>query len=292
VYAGGKRVEGLDSNLIDVVRRALEEDAAGDDVTTRILVGERVEGRAVITVRAAGVASGQKCARAVFSVLDGSMEYEVSQPDGSSVRPGDIIAVVRGNLRAILSGERTALNLLQHLSGVATLTRSFVEKVRGTGATILDTRKTTPGLRALEKEAVLHGGGKNHRADLAGLILVKDNHITAAGGLDAVIRCLGERLGDAEIEVTSIEELRRFSNRPPLRIMLDNFDPSSVERALQEMKGWKHRPQVEVSGGVTIDTVGEYALNGVDFISIGSLTSSAPALDMSLSIEGGEEYGG
>lgn len=278
-------MEGLDRKVRDVARMALEEDAASNDITTNSLIGERLSGRAVVTVRTAGVISGQACARAVFDILDESSMYAVTIPDGSPVRPGDVIADVRGKLRAILSGERTALNLLQHLSGVATLTRRFVERVGGSGIEILDTRKTIPGLRALEKEAVLHGGGKNHRSDLASLVLVKENHIRAAGGLDNVIAGLRERIEQAEVEVTSVDELKRLRGKPPWRVMLDNFDPSGVREALREMKEWKRKPQVEVSGGVTIDSIDGYVIEGVDFISVGSLTSSATALDMSLALE-------
>jgi nicotinate-nucleotide pyrophosphorylase (carboxylating) len=278
-------VEDLDRMVTVVAKRALEEDAAANDITTRSVVGKRRSGRAAIKVRSAGVISGQACARTVFRLLDQSLTYNEVRSDGSRVRPGDCIAGVSGTLRPILSGERTALNLLQHLSGIATLTDLFVERVSGSGVEILDTRKTIPGMRALEKQAVLHGGGRNHRHDLAGLVLVKENHITAAGGLERVLEGLGARLDEAEIEVTSLEELERLRVRPPWRIMLDNFDPGGVREAVMEVRGWQRIPEIEVSGGVTIDTIDQYIIDGVDYISVGSLTSSAPALDMSLTIE-------
>jgi len=150
---------------------------------------------------------------------------------------------------------------------------------------ILDTRKTTPGMRLLEKEAVLHGGGKNHRKDLAGLILVKENHIAAAGGLERVVELLGARIAETEIEVSSLEELKGLRGSHPARIMLDNFAPEDAEEAMEELKGWDARPEIEVSGGVTLETARSYASLGVDYISVGSITVSAPALDMSLILE-------
>ena len=281
-------MEGPGNDIAVIVERALREDAAGRDLTTATLVGSEARGRAVIRARSAGTISGQKCARTVFSLLDFSIAYDEVKRDGSSALEGEIIAAVEGNIGAILAGERTALNFLQHLSGIATSVRGFVERVEGTGTVILDTRKTTPGLRMLEKEAVLHGGGRNHRKDLAGLILVKENHIAAAGGLERVIDLLGRRIEEAEIEVASLEELRVLRGRSPLRIMLDNFTQEGVREALEEMREWDPRPEIEVSGGVTIETAGAYAALGVDYISVGSITASAHALDMSLIIEGVE----
>lgn len=278
-------MEGRDNERAGIVERALREDAAHGDVTTGALVGEGARGRAVIRARADGIISGQGCSRTVFSLLDPSISYDAVKSDGSTVLGEEIIAVIEGSISAILAGERTALNFLQHLSGIATSVRRFVERVEGTGVRILDTRKTTPGLRKLEKEAVLHGGGTNHRKDLAGHVLVKENHITAAGGLEQVIEILGGRIEKAEIEVASLEELRRLRGVRPWRIMLDNFTPDGVREAMEEVGTWKPKPEIEVSGGVTIETVGAYAALGVDFISIGSITASAPALDMSLMIE-------
>jgi nicotinate-nucleotide pyrophosphorylase (carboxylating) len=272
-----------DRALAELVQRALEEDSAGNDVTTAMTVGSGT-GRASIVARSAGVVSGHRAARMVYGLLDRRVEYADATPDGASFLPGDVVAEVEGPICAILTGERTALNFLQHLSGVATLTSRFVALVEGTGIRILDTRKTTPGLRDLEKEAVVHGGGLNHRRDLSELVLVKENHVAAAGGLDAVIERLGEAIGRAEIEVTSIEELRKLEGTPPWRIMLDNFDPEMVTAALEELGGWQKRPPVEVSGGITLSSIGAYAVSGIDFISIGSLTSSAPSVDMSLEV--------
>ncbi len=266
--------------------RALEEDAAFNDRTTRLLVRENTVGNAIIRVNSAGVISGQRCAETVFRILDSDIRYSAVAGDGSRVKPADTIARMSGKLTAILSGERTALNFLQHLSGIATLTAAFVERVQGTGVVILDTRKTTPGLRFLEKEAVVHGGGRNHRVNLERYILVKENHITAACGLPAVLDTLGTDLHETEIEVSSLDELRSLRNRQVGRVMLDNFTPSMLTAALEELKRWDRTPEVEVSGGIDLDTITSYAQEGVDFISVGSLTSSAPVLDMTLKVEG------
>jgi nicotinate-nucleotide pyrophosphorylase (carboxylating) len=271
----------------DCVRRALEEDAAGGDRTTGVLVAAAAKGRARITAKATGVISGQRAAEAVFTLLDEGIEYLPLCGDGSIVRPGDSIATVAGSARALLSGERTALNFLQHLSGIATLTARYVDAVKGTGVVILDTRKTTPGLRVLEKRAVADGGGRNHRIDLAGAILVKENHITAAGGLDRLIERLGrDGLGEAIVEISDLEQLAALRATPPARIMLDNFTAASVAAAIKELASWKTgAPEVEVSGGITLETVHLFAIPGVHYLSIGSLTSSAPALDLSMIIE-------
>ncbi len=280
-------MEGLEREIRDRVKRALEEDAAGMDRTTNALVGEAALGGALITAKAHGVISGHGAAEAVFATLDRAVEYLPRREDGGRVGPGDTVAVVRGSLRALLSGERTALNFLQHLSGIATLTALYVDAVKGTGIVILDTRKTTPGLRLLEKRAVADGGGKNHRFDLAGAILVKENHITAAGGLERVVEGLGRNgLREAIIEISTLEQLGLLRDAPPARVMLDNFTPPMVEEAIEELGLWGTAvPEVEVSGGITLETIRSYAVRGVHYISVGSLTSSAPALDLSLTLE-------
>lgn len=281
-------MEDREKTLAEIVRRALVEDAARKDVTTRLLVDAARLGDAVIRAKAPGVVSGHEAAREVFSALDASIAYSPMAPDGSPVGSGAAVARVYGHVRAILAGERVALNFLQRLSGIATTTAAFVERVKGTGVVILDTRKTTPGLRVLEKMAVVHGGGQNHRANLAELILVKKNHIAAAGGLASVLKKLGSgRLSQAEIEVTSVAELRMLREGTPKRVMLDNFAPDAVAAAVAEIQSWAERtPEVEVSGGMSLDTVAQYAIPGVNFISVGSLTSQAPVLDMNLTVEG------
>jgi len=281
-------VEELERSLDEVVRRALAEDEARADVTTKLLVGRSVSGDAVIKAKGVGVVSGHSAAEAVFKTLDKTISYVATATDASRVERGQAVARMRGRVGAILAGERTALNFLRHLSGVATLTAAFVEKAKGTGITILDTRKTTPGLRPLEKRAVVHGGGQNHRWNLAQMILVKENHLKAGGGLAKVIAKLGpEKLASAEIEVATMDELRMLRETPPRRIMLDNFSPESVREAVAEIEAWGGtRPEIEVSGGIELDTFAAYAIQGVNFVSIGSLTSQAPVLDMSLLVEG------
>lgn len=278
-------MEGLRQEIERSVAAALAEDEAAADATTRLLVPDSLAGRAGIVSRAAGVISGQECAAEVFRQLGGDVSWEPSAPDGCAVTPGMLVARLSGPFGQILSGERTALNFLCHLSGIATLTASFVEKVSGTGVRILDTRKTTPGMRAVEKMAVAHGGGQNHRHDLASYILVKENHIIAAGGIEAVIERLGEFLAGCEIEVRDLDELQSLSALPPGRIMLDNFTPSQIREAVAAVRTWDRIPEIEVSGGITLENVGEHAIEGVDFISTGSITASAPSLDLSLLVE-------
>jgi nicotinate-nucleotide pyrophosphorylase (carboxylating) len=280
-------VEEREKRLDDLVRTALAEDAARKDATSKLLVDAARVGDAVVRAGEPGVVSGHEAAGATFRMIDPSLAYSATVSDGGRVQRGSVVARVYGRVRAILSAERTALNFLQHCSGIATLVAAFAERVRGTGVVILDTRKTTPGLRILEKAAVVHGGGRNHRANLAAMILVKENHIAAAGGLAEVLAKLGSaHLPNAEIEVRSLEELRMLKGAPPKRIMLDNFEPALVREAVAEIKSWAAAPEIEVSGGVNLDTVAAYAVPGVDFISIGALTNRAPALDMSLDLEG------
>ena len=278
-------MEGLRQEIERSVAAALAEDEVASDATTRLLVPDSLEGRAVITSKGSGVISGQACAAEVFRQLGGEVVYEPAVPDGFSVSPGTKVAGLAGPLGRILSGERTALNFLCHLSGISTLTASFVKKVSGTGVRILDTRKTTPGMRATEKRAVVDGGGVNHRHDLASYILVKENHIAAAGGIGAALERLGDFLAGCEIEVRDIAELQSLSALPPGRVMLDNFSTVQISEAVSVVRSWERRPEIEVSGGITLDNVAEHALEGVDFISVGSITASALSLDLSLLVE-------
>ncbi len=278
-------MERLRREIERIVAAALAEDEAGADATTKLLVPDSLEGSAAIVSRAEGVVSGQECAAEVFRQLGGTVSYEALVPDGGAARPGERIASLAGPLGSILSGERTALNFLCHLSGVATLTAAFAEKLSGTAVRILDTRKTIPGMRALEKAAVLHGGGLNHRHDLASYILVKENHVSAAGGMEAVLERLGGFLPRCEIEVRDLDELRSLSQAPPGRVMLDNFTPALVREAVSMVRSWESVPEIEVSGGITLGNVAEYAVEGVDFISTGAVTASAPPLDLTLLVE-------
>ena len=278
-------MDSLRKEIERVVAAALAEDEASADATTRLLVPESRTGRAVIVSKGTGVISGQECAAEVFRQLGGEVAYEPSAPDGSAVMPGMPVARLEGPLGPILSGERTALNFLCHLSGIATLTAEFVGKVSGTGVRILDTRKTTPGMRAVEKSAVSHGGGANHRHDLASYILVKENHIAAAGGIASTLEKLGDFLTGCEIEVRDMDGLASLSKLPPGRVMLDNFTPAQVRGAVKLVRSWQRRPEIEVSGGITLKNVKKYSIEGVDFISVGALTASAPSLDLSLLVE-------
>ncbi len=275
--------EGIDR----LVEGAVAEDTGDRDPTTELLVGDEVAGVGRITARGDGVISGQECAAKVFRRVDPDLEYVESIGDGGKAEAGNTVAEIRGRVASILSAERTALNFLGHLSGIATMTSLFVKKVKGTGVTILDTRKTLPGLRFLEKKAVRDGGGKNHRLNLGGLILVKENHIQAAGGLSRTLEKLaGEYLDRSEIEVSSLQELDLLIKRPPMRIMLDNFTPAMVAKALSKLVNREgKRPEIEVSGGISLENITDYAVKGVDYISIGSITLSAPALDISLILE-------
>ncbi len=281
-------MEEVEKSLIEIVKKALAEDAVREDVTTRLLVKRSLSGDAVIKAKGRGVVSGHEAAELVFKTLDKTISYVATATDASNVEKGQAVARMRGRVSAILGGARAALNFLQHLSGVATLTAAFVEKVKGTGVTILDTRKTTPGMRPLEKKAVRNGGGENHRWNLSQMILVKENHVKAAGGLAKVLEKLApEDIAKAEIEVTSLAELGELRESPPMRIMLDNFTPEMVAEAVALVNGWGGLPpQIEVSGGVDLSNVMRYAIPGVNFISVGSLTAQAPILDMSLILEG------
>jgi len=273
------------------VSAALAEDVGAADWTTRWTVREGTAGWAEIVARAAGVVAGTRQAEAVFRRLDPAIRVRWDRVDGDRVGSGEMVAEVRGELAAILTGERTALNFLGRLSGVATLASRYVDAVRGSGCRIVDTRKTTPAWRRLEKEAVAAGGAGHHRAGLHDMVLLKENHILATGGigpaLDAVMGRAGERGLEVEVEVTSLEELREVLSRPPPgrpdRILLDNMPLQMLEAAVREVRATEPPvPLLEASGGVTLDSVRRIAESGVDMISVGALTHSAPTLDLSL----------
>ena len=269
----------------DVVAAALREDAAASDATTAFLDLAGTPVRAEIVAGADGVIAGLEVAAATFAALDAATAFTPRCSDGDRVEPGVVIAQVVGDAGAVLPAERVALNFMQRLSGVATMTARFVDAVAGTGVTILDTRKTTPQLRALEKYAVTAGGGTNHRFNLSDMMLIKENHLRAAGGLNAVRRQLAERPGmRVEIEVDSIEMLDEASELAVDRIMLDNFTPQQVESAVKRVREKNSAIEIEVSGGVNLQNVRDYALPGVNFISIGALTHAASWLDMSLEV--------
>ncbi len=266
-----------------VVREALAEDVRDGDVTTDALFDESATGTAELLIKEPGVVCGLAAAEAVFRALDDEISFEPLVRDGDVVEPGPA-ARVDGSLRALLTGERTALNLLGRLSGVATLTRRYVDAVDGTGARILDTRKTTPGLRELEKYAVACGGGTNHRLGLYDAILVKDNHIRFAGGVTAAVRQL-RQAGTAlplQVEAETLSDVREALAAGVDSILLDNMPPDTLREAVALAGG---RVPLEASGGVTLDTVRTVAETGVDFISIGALTHAARSLDVSMEVQ-------
>ncbi|MGZ4209314.1 MAG: carboxylating nicotinate-nucleotide diphosphorylase [Actinomycetota bacterium] len=267
--------------LRDIVRRALTEDDAWNDITTKATVPEGEKGRGRLIARVACVVAGTEAFAATFREMDESVTIDIRVPDGSRAEPGGTIASVEGSVRAILAAERTALNLIQRLSGVATLTRAFVEAAGGTE--IRDTRKTTPGLRLLEKEAVRAGGGVNHRFSLGDAVLIKDNHIVSAGDIARAVRAAKDVRVHVEVECETIDQVRSALGAGADELLLDNMDVETMRRAVELAKAAGAR--TEASGGVSLATVGTIAKTGVDSISVGALTHSAPAIDLSLEVE-------
>jgi nicotinate-nucleotide pyrophosphorylase (carboxylating) len=275
----------IDFALDDFLRAALREDLgrAGDLTTDAIVAPERT-GSADIVAREAGTVSGLRAAARVFTLLDPAVRVEPFVGDGAAVAAGTRLATITGSLRTILTGERTALNVLGRLCGVATATRRYVRLVEGTTATIVDTRKTTPGMRALEKAAVRHGGGKNHRFGLDDAILIKDNHVAVAGGVIPAIeaaRAYAGHLVMIEVEVDSLVQLDEALSAGANIVLLDNFTPEALAEGVRRARG---RALLEASGGVNATTVRAIAESGVDLISIGALTHSAATLDVALDI--------
>ncbi len=266
-----------------LVRAALVEDLGrAGDVTTDAIVPAACVWRATMVARQAGVVAGLDLARLAFHLCDKNIAFDVRIPDGSPVAPGAVIATVEGSARAMLAAERTALNFLGHLSGIATATRALVEAARPHKARICDTRKTTPGLRAIEKYAVRAGGGSNHRFGLDDAILIKDNHIAVAGGVRPAVeraRAAAGHLVKIELEVDSLDQLAEAMDLPIDAVLLDNMDPATLAEAVRRVNG---RFITEASGGVTLATVPAIAATGVDRISCGWLTHSAPVLDIGL----------
>ena len=273
----------IESAAADVVARSLVEDIGLGDLTSRALFGPEDSCRAKVLLKEEGVVCGLEVARAAFRRLDETIEFEPLIEEGARVSeiPKEL-ARLAGHTRAILGAERVALNLLGRLSGIATLTRAFVAAVEDTGATILDTRKTTPGLRALEKYAVQVGGGFNHRLGLYDAVLVKDNHLRLAGGVEKAVRRLrGSIRLPLEVEADTFEQVEQALELGVERILLDNMSPVEVAAAVELVAA---RAQLEVSGGVTLDNVRAYAVTGVNAISIGALTHSPRSLDVSLEV--------
>ena len=274
----------LDDLLVrPIVDLALAEDLGrAGDITGQACIDPDARLSVVWASRQDGRVSGLSCARLSLAALDPPARFEVVPPDGADAAPGAILARAEGNARAVLAAERTGLNLLGRLSGIATLTRAYVRLVEGTGATIVDTRKTTPGLRALEKYAVRCGGGVNHRFGLDDAILIKDNHVAACGGVGEAVRRARAHAGHlvkVEVEVDGLDQLEEALKHGPDVVMLDNFSLDDLRTAVRAAKG---RAVLEASGGVNLTTVRAIAETGVDVISVGALTHSAPVLDIGL----------
>jgi len=278
------------AELLDLVRLALEEDVGPGDATTEWTVPEGRRGAADVVAKAEAVVAGLAAFECTFDLIDPAVDIEPHVPSGASVEPGQVVLSLSGPARALLTGERVALNFLGRLSGIATLTRAFVRAVAGTGARVVDTRKTTPGLRALEKYAVRVGGGHNHRFGLADGVLIKDNHIAIVGSIEnavAAVRANVSHLQKIEVEVDRIDQIPEALQAGADAILLDNMTPEQTREAvaLVRSKPGGERILLESSGGVTLDTVRAYAEAGVDLISSGALTHSAPAVDISLDID-------
>jgi nicotinate-nucleotide pyrophosphorylase (carboxylating) len=285
VLGGRAAAAGLDEGaLAAVVRRALAEDVGSGDLTSEGLIPARARCRAVLVLEEPGVACGLGAAQAVFAALDPSVVVEPLVGEGARVEEAPaLLARIDGNARAVLAGERTALNLLGRMCAIATVSARYVEQVAGSGVTILDTRKTTPGLRALERYAVRCGGATNHRAGLYDAILVKENHLRLSGGVGAALAALAARSGlPVEVEAETLAEVAEALEGGAARILLDNMTVAEVREAVGFVAG---RAQLEASGGITLETVRAYAETGVDCISVGALTRSVRALDVSLEVE-------
>lgn len=271
----------------DIVRAALKEDLGhGHDITTECVVPLDKDARAVVNARQSGRLAGIVAGLAAFTITDPDCEIELLKTDGEDVEAGEDIAIITGSARSILTAERTALNFMQHLSGIATLTKKYVDAIDGSGAKIAESRKTIPGMRSLAKQAVRLGGGMNHRFGLDDAILIKDNHIALAGGIYPALEMANQNAGHMvkiEIEVDTLDQLDEVLTHGGADIiMLDNFDVKDMVEAVKRING---RAIIEASGGVNLNTVADIADTGVHIISVGALTHSAPALDIGLDVE-------
>ncbi len=276
--------EGWNPGLERLILTALEEDAGTGDVTTLCCLNGREEASAEVTAKEDMVVAGLAVFEKVFLLVDPLLRFEAPGKDGEAVRAGQVVSSISGNAASILLAERTALNFFQRMSGIATLTRRYVDCVAGTGARILDTRKTVPGHRVLDKYAVRTGGGVNHRSGLSGGVLIKDNHIRAAGGVTAAVRRCVERVSHTfriEVETRTIQEVREALAAGAGMILLDNMPVDRIREAVMLVD---RKVPLEASGGVTLENVREIAETGVDFISVGALTHSARAADISLNL--------
>jgi len=275
-------VDELNDRLIDL---SFSEDIGDGDHTTLCCIPEDAMGKSKLLIKEEGILAGMRIAKEIFHRFDPTMEVEQFMEDGAHVKPGDVAMIVTGKVRSLLQTERLMLNVMQRMSGIATMTAKYVKRLEGTNTRVLDTRKTTPGMRMLEKEAVKIGGGVNHRIGLFDMILLKDNHVDFAGGIaNALDRCAAyqkeKRLNlKVEIECRSFDEIRQVMEHGGAdRIMLDNFSVEDTKKAVELID---HRFETESSGGITYDTLRDYAECGVDYISVGALTHSVKGLDMS-----------
>ena len=273
-------------NIDELIKLALAEDIGDGDHSSLATIDPKAQGKAELVIKEKGIVAGIDVARRVFALVDGSIRFEQLMKDGDAVVPGDVVFRVQGPSVSLLTAEHLALNYMQRMSGIATKTRYYVDLIAGTRTKILDTRKTTPLMRALEKQAVVLGGGNNHRFGLFDMIMIKDNHIDFAGGIgtaiDAVHKYLKEKGKDLkiEIEVRDFDELQQVMAHGKVdRIMLDNFSPDDIRKALKIIDG---KYETEASGGITEESIRSYAETGVDFISVGALTHHIRSLDMSL----------
>ena len=273
--------------LRPMVERALVEDFGNSgDITARLLVPESATGSLVMRARETGVIAGMQAAEMTYALVDPSVKFEVLKPTGSEVDEKDIIARISGPSRSLLSAERVALNFLGRMSGIATLTSKYVNLIDGTSARIAATRKTTPGLRAIEKQAVLAGGGFTHRESLSAAIMIKDNHIALAGGVDAALGAIkknADHMAKVSVEVDTLEQLKKVLVWGPDVVLLDNMGPEKLREAVKIVQAFDGRtPTLEASGGVNLRTVKDLAETGVNIISIGALTHSAPNFDIGM----------
>lgn len=269
--------------LEPIVRLALQEDLGrAGDLTTDATIPADAQSAAQIRARKPGVVAGIDAAWLALRMIDANVRFDVLKPDGSAIEPGDVVIDFSGSSRSILTAERTILNFMGRLSGIATLTREFVSRIEGTTARIVCTRKTTPGHRAIEKRAVRCGGGTSHRYGLDDAIMIKDNHIAAAGSLEDAVKRAQDYAGHLrmiEVEVDTLEQLERLIPLKPHAVLLDNMDPATLSKAVEMVGG---AFTTEASGGVNLNTVRAIAETGVDFISVGALTHSAPNLDLGM----------
>ncbi|MGB0905971.1 MAG: carboxylating nicotinate-nucleotide diphosphorylase [Maricaulaceae bacterium] len=270
-----------------IVRRAFDEDFGNSgDITANLLVPATAKGKLNICSREAGVLAGMQAAKIAYALVDPTVKFTAKKKDGDKLSKGTVIATVEGPVRSLLSAERIALNFLGRMSGVATLTSRYVAAVNGTGVRIAATRKTTPGLRAVEKQAVLAGGGFTHRESLAAAIMIKDNHIALAGGVDKALKAIkknADHMARVSVEVDTHAQLKKVLKYSPDVVLLDNMDADALRKAVTIVDNYDgHRPVLEASGGVNLDTVAGLAATGINVISIGALTHSAPNFDIGL----------